>query len=277
VNDSPRARERLVGLRRSDAAYRLAVRLASLPVPVILALVVAHLAIGSWGRGHGIDLVALTRGTVSIALAATALSAPLALAAALATRQAFGPRARRRLDALLSGLSALPMVVLGFLFASRIGPALALGWGVPALAPALAASALATGMLPVLWKRFLAALDEVPVELTHGAIALGARPGRVLLAVEMSAALPALSRALATAVARACGESVIVLMVSGNFASTWGGAVGAASLGSSLLVLAPDASPGSTEWVDVHRAASALLALCVGIHALGRVAEERIR
>ena len=277
MNDSPRTREHLDKIRRRDGMYRVAVRLASLPVPVMLVLAVAHLVHGSWGTGRGLGLAALVWGTLSIALVATALAVPAALGAALAARHTFAAGSRRWLDAILSGLSALPMVVLGFLFASQVGPALALTWGTPSLAPGLAGIAMATAMLPVLWKRFQDALDEVPSELTHGAIALGARPGRVLLGFELAAAFPALLRALATAFARACGESVVVLMVSGNFASAWGGSAGAASLGASLLVLAPEAAPGSPEWVDVHRIALVLLALCVGVHALGRVAEEKIR
>jgi ABC-type phosphate transport system permease subunit len=277
VNDSPRAREPLDKIRRRDALYRHAARLASLPVPAVLVLVVAHLAFGSWGRGAESGMASMTWGTLSIALAATALAAPLALGAALAMRQSLAPRSRRWLDGVLSGLSALPMVVLGFLFASQVGPALALAWGTPSLGPVLTGIAVATGMLPVLWKPFQEALDEIPAELTQGAIALGARPGRVLLGFEIAAAYPALVRALATAFARACGESVVVLMVSGNFASGWGGQAGAASLGAALLVLAPEAAPGSAEWVDVHRIALVLLALCVGVHALGRALEEKLR
>lgn len=277
MNDSPRAREPLDRIRRRDALYRRAVAIASLPVPLVLGLVVVHLAVGSWGRGAGGSLAPLAWGTLSTALAATALAAPLALGAALATRQSLAPRSRRWLDAVLSGLSALPMVVLGFLFASQVGPALALAWGTPSLGPFLAGIALASGMLPVLWKRFQDALDDVPAELTLGAIALGARPGRVLLGFEIAAAHPALVRALASSFARACGESVVVLMVSGNFASGWGGQAGAASLGAALLVLAPEAAPGSAEWVDVHRIALALLALCVGVHALGRAVEAKLR
>ncbi len=277
MNDSPRTRENLDRIRRGDSLYRLAARFASLPVPVMLVLVVAHLVHGSWGTGTGFGLASLVWGTLSIALAATALAAPAALGAALAARHSFAAGSRRWLDAILSGLSALPMVVLGFLFASQVGPAFALSWGTSSLGPILAGIAMAAGMLPVLWKRFQDALDEVPAELTHGAIALGARPGRVLLGFELAAAFPALLRALATAFARACGESVVVLMVSGNFASSWGGSAGAASLGASLLVLAPEAAPGSPEWVDVHRIALVLLALCVGAHALARMAEEKIR
>lgn len=275
MNDSPRARERLDGIRRRDLAFRSALAVASLPVPLLLALVAFQLAVNAFGPADpAMPVLPLLRGTLAMALVATLLAAPVALAGALASRRALSDRSRGRLEVVLSGLSAMPMVALGFLFARIVGPALALHLGLPALGPGLASAALACGLLPVLWKRLSAALDDVPGDLSRGALALGARPLQVLLNIDLPAALPRILRAVAEGTARAAGESVVVLMVSGNARTIWGGVDGGATLGQSLLVLLPEAQPGTPPWVEVHRIALVLLVVCVGLHVLGGAARR---
>jgi len=271
VNDSPRARIALSEIRSADAWFARALRFAAIPMPLLLALVLVHLAKeASAPASSTIPIPALLRGTLELSLAAIAAALPLALAGALASRRILSRRSRDRLAVALTGLSAMPMVALGFLFAERVGPMLGPVFGVPALHPGFAALAMGCGLLPTLWQRFLGAFDEVPRELALGGLALGATPLRILLTVELPAALPALARSIAEGLARCAGESVIVLMVSGNAASAWGGGDGAAALAPALLAMMPEALPGSPLWAEAHRIALVLVALCVGLHVAGR-------
>lgn len=238
-------------------------------MPVLLALAGGTLVAGSIGSTQ-VELPwgALLRGTLGMGLLAVAAAFPLALAGAVFARTGLGPRSRRVLDVVLSACSAIPMVALGFLFAQVVGPAIATWTGMPGMGPALAAVAMAFGIFPVLWRKLLEALDEVPAELSRGALALGARPIRALLGVELPAAWPQVVRAIAEALARACGESVVVLMVSGNAASWWGGMEGGASLAASLLVLMPESHAGSPLRIELHRLALVLVVVCVSFHAV---------
>jgi len=271
VNDSPRAREPLKGIRRTNWAFRKLLAISSLPVPALLGVVVGDLILESIGAGSStVDWTSLLEGTISMASVATFFALPMALAGALASRRVLSTRVRAALDVLLSGLSAMPMITLGFLFAQILGPAIRFHTGMDALGPGLATAALICGLLPVLWKRLLAAFGDVPAELSQGALALGARPLRVLLTIDLGAAMPEIARSSAAGFSRAAGESVIVLLVSGNTHTIWGGVDGAASLGPALLTLMADAQPGTPLWVEIHRLAILLLMVCVGAHVVGR-------
>lgn len=271
MNDSPRARIPLGAIRAKDRWFTIALRLAALPVPLLLAAVIVHLVVQAGGPSRApVPLADLLRGTLTLSLAATAAALPPALAGALASRRILSRRSREALCVALDGFSAMPMVALGFLFATRIGPLVGPLAGLPALHPAIAASAMACGLLPALWRRFLAAFDAVPGELQVGGLALGVAPRKVLLTVELPAAMPSLARSVAEGLARCAGESVIVLMVSGNAATSWGGGDGAAALAPALLAMTPESVPGSPGWAAAHRVALALVALCVGLHVAGR-------
>lgn len=272
MNDSPRARIDLASIRTRDRILGFGLRLAALPVPVLLAIVLAHLLKESLPAASSTySTWSLLRGTLSLSLVATALALPMALVGALASRRILSRSGRTRLSVALTGLSAMPMVALGFLFAEIIGPSIGPSFGFASVHPVFAASAMGTGLLPALWHRFLAAFDDVPRELAHGGHALGASPRNVLLSIELPFALPMLARSVAEGLARCAGESMVVLMVSGNAANlAWGGGDGAAALAPALLTMMPVAPPGSTAWAEAHRIASVLVLLCVGLHVAGR-------
>lgn len=269
MNNSPRTRERLGPIRASDQVFRGMRALSAAPVPVLLVLAVGTLVVGSIGAAH-VELPwgSLLRGTLTMAFVAVFAALPLALAGAVFARTALGTRSRRGLDVVLSACSAIPMVALGFLFAQAVGPGIATWTGLPGMGPPIAAMAMAFGIFPILWRKLLEALDEVPVGLSRGALALGARPIRALMGVELPAAWPQVVRAIAEALARASGESVVVLMVSGNAATWWGGMEGGASLAASLLVLMPESPAGSPLRIELHRLALVLVVVCVSFHAV---------
>lgn len=271
MNDSPRARATLDGIRFRDRWFARLLRTSALPVPFLLGAVLLHLLAEAVSPATStVPFLALLRGTATLSLAATALAVPAALLGVLASRRILSPRWRGRLAVLLNGLSAMPMVALGFVFAELAGPVLGLRLGLPAAHPSLAALAMGFGLLPALWHRFLAAFDEVPSELALGGYALGAAHRKVLLTLELPAASPHLARSTAEGLARCAGESMVVLMVSGNAATAWGGGDGAAALAPALLSMLHDAVPGSPAWAEAHRVALLVVVVCVGLHMVGR-------
>lgn len=269
MNNSPRTKERLGAIRAMDRIFQGGRALSAAPVPVLLVLAGSTLLVGSIGSSQAVmPWGALLGGTLSMGIVAVLCAFPLALGGAILTRTGLGRRSRTALDAVLSACSAIPMVALGFLFAQAVGPGLAVWTGLPGMSPGLAALAMAFGIFPILWRKLLEALDEVPPELSRGALALGAGPIRALVGVDLPAAGPQVVRAIAEALARACGESVVVLMVSGNAASMWGGMEGGASLAATLLVLMPESPSGSTLRIELHRIALALVVVCVSFRAV---------
>lgn len=276
MNDSPRSRIALDGIRSRDRWFARALRSTALPVPLLLGGVLLHLLLEAAAAAtSSIPILALLRGTATLSLAAVAVAVPAAIVGVLASRRILSARWRGRLSVLLCGLSAMPMVALGFVFAEAVGPAIGRHVGLATAHPALTALAMGFGLLPALWHRFLAAFDEVPAELVQGGYALGAAHRKVLLSVELPAALPMLGRSTAEGLARCAGESMVVLMVSGNAATAWGGGDGAAALAPALLSMLHEALPGSPEWAEAHRVALLLVVVCVGLHMAGRTVFRR--
>lgn len=269
MNDSPRTRERLAGIRLLDRVFHVVRSLAAIPLPLLLLSAVGTLLVGSLGPSTtDLPWGSLVRGTLTMAAAAVFGALPLAFAGAVLARTGLGYRSRQALDVVLSASSAIPMVALGFVFAQVVGPTISVWTDHGGMSPGVASLAMAFGILPILWRKLLEALDAVPPSLTRGALALGARPVRALLGVELPAAWPRVVRAIAEGLARASGESVVVLMVSGNAATWWGGMDGGASLASSLLVLMPDSGIGSSLRIELHRMALVLVLVCVVLQAL---------
>lgn len=269
MNDSPRTKERLASIRSTDRVFQGIRALSAVPLPVLLLVAGGTLVVGSFGvSATPLPWGSLVRGTLTMAGVAVFGALPLAFAGAVLSRTGLGLRARQGLDVVLSACSAIPMVALGFLFAQVVGPTLSAWTDRPGMSPGLAALAMAFGILPILWRKLLEALDAVPPDLSRGALALGARPVRALLGVELPAAWPRVVRAIAEALARASGESVVVLMVSGNAATWWGGMEGGASLAAALLVLVPESGAGSPLRIELHRMALVLVLICVAFHSL---------
>jgi ABC-type phosphate transport system permease subunit len=75
---------------------------------------------------------------------------------------------------------------------------------------------LAVMITPIMVALICEALASVPKAWREGAIALGLNPLRAVLAVVVRAARPAIVAAAVLATARALGEAIMVLMVSGN-------------------------------------------------------------
>ncbi len=276
MNDSPRSRIPLDGIRFRDCWFARALRATALPVPLLLGGVLLHLLLEASSEAtSSVPILALLRGTATLSFAAVAVAVPAALVGVLASRRILSARLRGRLSVLLYGLSAMPMVALGFVFAETVGPAFGRCVDLATAQPALTALAMGFGLLPALWHRFLAAFDDVPAELVQGGYALGAPHRKVLLTVELPAASPLLGRSIAEGLARCAGESMVVLMVSGNAATAWGGGDGAAALAPALLSMLHETLPGSPAWAEAHRVALLLVVVCVGLHVAGRTLFRR--
>ncbi len=161
-------------------------------------------------------MVPLIVGSMALALGALALAWPLGLASALFTTQGHGPawlvRPYRWVLGLLAGI---PSVVFGL-------------WGLTVLIPLVAAwrppgASLLTGMLilglmilPTIALTAEAAFRAVPQACLQGAHALGLNRSAITWGVLLPAARQGLLAGAVLACARALGETMAVLMVTGN-------------------------------------------------------------
>jgi phosphate transport system permease protein len=157
--------------------------------------------------------------TLSSAALATLIATPLGIGAALFCRY-FAPQwLIRPYRAAITLLAGIPSVVYGF-------------WGLTVLVPLVArieppgaslltaSLILAIMILPTIALMSEAAIAAVPAHYTTGASALGLTQHATILKVILPAAKSGIIAAIILGVARALGETMAVLMVSGNVVQT---------------------------------------------------------
>jgi phosphate transport system permease protein len=163
------------------------------------------------------NVLPLLVGSLKIAGMSVLIATPLGVLAALGLWQLDLRRSRRWIKPAVELLASVPSVVLGAwalsTLASVMQSTLGLVWRLNALT---AAVALALAVAPLIFTVSDDALSAVPRETLEGAFALGARRYQVALRVLLPAALPGIAAAAALGLGRALGETMIVLMVSGN-------------------------------------------------------------
>jgi phosphate transport system permease protein len=163
------------------------------------------------------NLIPLLIGSLKVTLVALLFSVPLGLGAAIYVSQIAKPKWREILKPTLELLSGIPSVVLGFFALIILSSILQTIFGYSSRLNALVAGiALGFAVIPVIFTISEDALTSVPHAYTQGALALGASPWQVAWQVVLPAALPGVFAACILGFGRAIGETMIVLMASGN-------------------------------------------------------------
>ncbi|MBL8511434.1 MAG: phosphate ABC transporter permease subunit PstC [Betaproteobacteria bacterium] len=158
-------------------------------------------------------------GTLACTVGAIALAAPLGVASALFCRFYAPPALARPYRWVLSLLAGIPSVVFGFWGLTVLVPLIA-SWQPPGASLLAGILILALMTLPTVALTSEAALTAVPASYISGAQALGLSQKTTLLRVILPAARHGLIAGLILAAARALGETMALLMVTGNVVAT---------------------------------------------------------
>jgi len=165
------------------------------------------------------SLFALFIGTIKAALIAMLFAAPLGIGAAIYSSEFSGKRMREVIKPVIEMLAGIPSVVLGFfaliILATFLQNTLGLTFRLNALNAGIA---LGLAVIPIVFTVAEDAMTSVPNSLREAATALGANKWQVSLTVVLPAALPGISAGVVLGFGRAIGETMIVLMASGNAA-----------------------------------------------------------
>ena len=158
-------------------------------------------------------------GTLASTALAALIATPLGIGAALFCRYFAPAWLVRPYRAVITLLAGIPSVVFGF-------------WGLTVLVPLIgrfeppgasllaAALILAIMILPTVALMSEASIAAVPTQYASGAAALGLTKHATILKVILPAAKSGIVAATILAIARALGETMAVLMVSGNVVQT---------------------------------------------------------
>ena len=127
------------------------------------------------------------------------------------------PGIRNIIEAAVSLLAGIPSVVYGLVGMLVLVPGIRQLFHVPDGASLLAAIlVLAVMILPSIIKVSITALEAVPREYEEASLALGATPVETWFRVSVPAAKSGIAAAVVLGVGRAIGETMAVMMVSGN-------------------------------------------------------------
>jgi phosphate transport system permease protein len=162
-------------------------------------------------------LLPLLGGTFVVTLGATAIAAPLGVLTAVYVAQVAPRWAREVLKPLIELLAGIPSVALGFIGILVFVPVIRTTFGLPTGLSALT-GAILLGLIaiPTIVSVAEDAIDAVPRTYRDAALALGATDWQTIWRVIVPAARTGITMAVMLGVGRAIGETMAVMMVTGN-------------------------------------------------------------
>lgn len=163
------------------------------------------------------NVIPLFIGSLKCTLVALLFAVPISLAAAVYVSQLAAPRTKELLKPVVEMLAGIPSVVVGFFALIFLATLLQKLFGYQSRLNAFVAGiALGFAIIPVVFSIAEDALTSVPRSYTQAALAVGASKWQAAWHVVLPAAIPGVFAAVVLGFGRAIGETMIVLMVSGN-------------------------------------------------------------
>ncbi|HEY45135.1 MAG TPA: phosphate ABC transporter permease subunit PstC [Anaerolineae bacterium] len=162
-------------------------------------------------------ILPLISGTIVVTIGAALVSVPLGVSTAIFIAEIAPHWAKEILKPLVEVLAGLPSVMLGFLGILVIAPLVRTTINVPTGLTAFT-GALLLGLMaiPTIVSVAEDALDAVPRTYRQAALALGATEWQIIWRVTLPAARSGVLTAIMLGIGRAIGETMTVMMVTGN-------------------------------------------------------------
>lgn len=140
------------------------------------------------------------------------------------------------------------------------------------------AIALGVAISPSIYSLAEDAISGVPDHLKHASFALGATRLQTLVHVVLHVALPGILAAVMLGFGRAFGETMIVLMVTGNTpVSDWSLLEGLRALTANLAIELPEADVSSAHYQILFFTAGILFAFTFVVNTLAELLRQRLR
>ncbi len=175
------------------------------------------IASSQWEPAQGLfGVFPMIAGSLLVTAGALLLAVPLGVGmAAFLAELAPAPLARALRPA-VDLLAGIPSVVYGFVGLAVLVPWIRSAFGGPGFSVLAGALLLGVMVLPTIVAVAEDAIRAVPRTYREGSLALGATPWQTLTRVVLPAARPGIVAAVVLGMGRAIGETMAVLMVTGN-------------------------------------------------------------
>ncbi len=211
----------LLGLITVGCVLLITVYLVISGIPAIRKIGLANFLFGTkWAStaedaSYGILPFILT--SIYGTAGAIAIGVPIGFLTSVYLAKAAPAKIKSVINAAVSLLAGIPSVVYGLVGMLVLVPAIRSAFNIPDGASLLAAIiVLAIMILPSIIKVSVTALEAVPKEYEDASLALGATPVETYFRVSVPAAKSGIAAAVVLGVGRAIGETMAVMMVSGN-------------------------------------------------------------
>ncbi|REL36401.1 ABC transporter permease subunit [Thalassotalea euphylliae] len=138
--------------------------------------------------------------------------------------------------------------------------------------------AMGFAVVPTIFSMAEDAIFSVPKHLTSGSLALGATPWQTLVKVVLLTASPGIFSAIMMGLGRAVGETMIVLMATGNTpVLDWSIFQGMRTLSANIAVEMPESEVGSSHYRILFLAAFVLFVFTFVFNTLAEFVRQRLR
>jgi phosphate transport system permease protein len=165
------------------------------------------------------NVLPLIVGSVKVTLISLIFAVPLSVAAAVYVSEYAGPRARELVKPAIELLAGVPSVVVGFFALIVLATWVQKAFGTEHRLNALVAGiGLAFAICPIVFSVSEDALRAVPRSYREAALAMGSTRAQTVLRVVVPAAAPGIAASIVLGFGRAIGETMIVVIASGNAA-----------------------------------------------------------
>ena len=188
-----------------------------------------YVGLGDFVSGHKwypiseppvLGILPLILGSLVVTIGAAVISVPIGVACAIYIAEVAPAKIKDFLKAGIELLAAIPSVVLGFIGMVTLVPLVKSVFHLPTGLTALSGSIMLAFMaMPTIVSIAEDALYSVPKSYKEGAFALGATHWQTIWRVILPAASPGILAAVMLGIGRVVGETMAVMMITGNAAS----------------------------------------------------------
>ncbi len=164
-------------------------------------------------------ILPLIAGSASVVVLSSLIAIPLGIGSAIYLAEIAHPKVRAVIKPAIELIEGLPTVVIGFFGMVVVAPFLQKWFGLDTGLNLLNASIMLAFMaVPTIASLSEDAIYSVPAHMKEGSMALGATHWETIARVILPASLTGISTAVILGIARAIGETMVVLMVAGGAA-----------------------------------------------------------
>ncbi len=225
------------------------------------------------------NLIPLLIGTLKTTMVGLAFAVPLSLAAAIYVSQLASPRWKEWIKPGIEFLSGIPSVVMGaFAFIVLAGFLQNLFGYRYRLNAFVAGIALGLTAVPLIFSIAEDALTSVPRSYVQAALALGASRWQTAWQIVLPAAAPGVFAALVLGFGRCIGETMVVLIASGNASVvSWNIFDSTRSLTATIAAEMAEAVKGGHHYRVLFMLGTLLFAVTFTTNLLGDIVMQRLK